>query len=128
LAVARSNVSNSLKELQSWGLVKVIHLKGDRRDHFIALGETWDIFMTIIEERKRREINPTLSMLRDCVLEMEGDEETPKEVKKRIQNMLTFVTTLTDWFDQVKQLPKTTLVTLMKMGAKVVKLLPKAKE
>ncbi len=128
LAVARSNVSNSLKELQSWGLVKVIHLKGDRRDHFIALGETWDIFMTIIEERKRREINPTLSMLRDCVLEMEGDAETPKDVKKRIQNMLTFVTTLTDWFDQVKQLPKTTLVTLMKMGAKVVKLLPKAKE
>ena len=64
LAVARSNVSNSLKELQSWGLVRITHLAGDRRDHFVALQDVWEIFRVIVEERKKREIDPTLTVLR----------------------------------------------------------------
>jgi len=125
LSVARSNVSTSLKELQSWGLVSVSHIMGDRRDHFSAKGDTWEMLMTILEERKRREIEPTLTMLRQCVIEMEDDRETPEAVKQRIRNVLGFVSTLTDWFDQVKMLPKPTLVALMKMGSKIARFLPK---
>ena len=124
LSVARSNVSNSLKELQSWGLVSVAHVLGDRRDHFAAKGDTWEMLMTIMEERKRREIEPTLSLLRQCVIDMEDDKETPKEIKQRIESMLSFVSTLAEWFDQVKLLPKSTLVALMKMGAAVGRVVP----
>jgi DNA-binding transcriptional regulator GbsR (MarR family) len=126
LVVARSNVSTSLKELQSWGLVTVAHVMGDRRDHFAIKGDTWSMLTTIMEERKRRELEPTLSLLRQCVLEGESDRETPNEVKARIEQMLTFVSTLTEWFDQVKALPKPTLVALMKMGAKIAQLIPKS--
>jgi len=125
LTVARSNVSTSLKELQSWGLVTVAHVMGDRRDRFTTKGDTWTMLTTIMEERKRRELEPTLSLLRQCVLESEDDEDTPAEVKARIEHMLSFVSTLTEWFDQVKGLPRPTLVALMKMGTKIAELMPK---
>lgn len=124
LSVARSNVSTSIKELQSWGLVEVVQVLGDRRDYFTARGDTWEMLMTIMEGRKRREIEPTLTLLRQCVLEMESDRETPQQVKDKIASMLTFVSTLSEWFDQVKSLPRSTLVKLMKMGATVVKFAP----
>src|SRR3954468_18515714 len=73
LNVARSNVSNSLKELQSWGLVRITHMAGDRRDHFVALQDVWEIFRVIMEQRKRREIDPTLTVLRECMLESDED-------------------------------------------------------
>lgn len=128
LGVARSNVSTSLKELQGWGLVKVSHVMGDRRDHFSAQGDTWSMLLTILEERKKREIEPTLTMLRECLLEMDTDTETPEPVKQRIREMQGFVSTLTEWYDQVRTLPKPTLVRLMKMGSTIVKLLPKSKD
>lgn len=124
LSVARSNVSTSIKELQGWNLIRVQHVMGDRRDHFTVLGDTWDMLMTIIDERKKREIDPTLSMLRTCVLEMESDKVTPDEVKDRIESMLTFLATLSDWYVQISELPRSTLVTLMKMGSKITKFLP----
>ena len=124
LSIARSNVSTSIKELQAWGLVVVEPVLGDRRDYFAARGDTWQMLMTIMEERKKRELEPTLTLLRQCVLEMESDRETPQEVKDRIESMLTFVSTLTDWFDQIKSLPRSTLVKLMKMGAAIAKFAP----
>ena len=124
LSVARSNVSTSLKELQSWGLIRVTHVLADRRDYFEAEGDTWEMLVTIIEERKKREIEPTLSMLRKCVLEMENDKQTPTEVQDNIRQMLSFVTTITDWFDEIKALPRATLVSLMKLGVKVAKVIP----
>jgi len=126
LSVARSNVSTSLKELQSWGLVAMAHVMGDRRDHFAIRGDTWSMLTTIIEERKRRELEPTLSMLRRCVIELEDDRETPAEAKERIGEMLTFVSTIADWFDQVKALPRPTLLALLKMGVKVAQIVPKS--
>jgi DNA-binding transcriptional regulator GbsR (MarR family) len=126
LGVARSNVSTSLKELQSWGLVTITHVMGDRRDHFAIKGDTWTMLTTIMEERKRREIEPTLSLLRQCVIELENDRETPNEVKTRIGEMLSFMSTLTDWFDQVKTLPRPTLLALLKMGTKIAQLVPKS--
>ncbi len=124
LSVARSNVSNSLKELQSWGLVHVTHVMGDRRDHFACKGDTWEMLVTIMEERKRREVEPTLSLLRQCAIELEDDKQTPAFAKKKINTMLNFMSTLAAWFDQVKTLPKPTLVALMKMGSAVAKFVP----
>ena len=123
LTLARSNVSTSLRELQGWGLVTLTHVLGDRRDHFEAKADLWVMLLTIVEERKRREVDPTLTMLRQCVIEAEEDKETDPEIKARIARMLTFVETLANWYQQMRTLEKSTLVSLMKMGAKVAKVL-----
>lgn len=121
LSIARSNVSTSLRELQSWGLVHVSHTLGDRRDHFTTSTDLWAVLLTIVEERKRREIDPTLIMLRKCILEAEADTATPEEIKARIRHMLTFVEILSTWYDQVKHIPTPTLTRLMKLGAKITR-------
>ena len=122
LAVARSNVSMSLKELQAWGLVQIAHVMGDRRDHFAAKADLWDLLTTIVEERKKREIDPTLTVLRQCLMEAENDREMSGHAKERIARMHDFLDTLGHWYDDVKNLPRPTLVALMKMGSKVAKL------
>jgi DNA-binding transcriptional regulator GbsR (MarR family) len=121
LGLARSNVSTSIHELQGWNLVRVTHVMGDRRDHFEAFTDLWVMLTTVVEERKKREIDPTLTMLRQSVLEAEEDTETPAEIKQRISSMLTFIETLSTWHQQVQSLPKSTLVKLMKLGARVAK-------
>jgi DNA-binding transcriptional regulator GbsR (MarR family) len=123
LGVARSNVSTSLKELQSWGLVSITHLMGDRRDHYVALQDIYEIFRVIVEGRKRREIDPTMSMLRDCVLQ--ADEATPDAVLKKIEDVLGFIETLNGWYEQMKTLKPGSWLQLMRMGAKVQTLLKK---
>jgi len=125
LGVARSNVSTSLKELQSWGLVKVVHVFGDRRDHFESLKDVWDIFMVIFDERKKRELDPTLTMLRECEIDAGNDSKTPKEIKTRISDTLAFIELTTGWYDQMKGLPRPTLIKIMKFGAKIQNLLTK---
>jgi DNA-binding transcriptional regulator GbsR (MarR family) len=124
LNVARSNVSNSIKELQSWDLVKVSSKLGDRRDQFSVKGDTWQMLLTVIEGRKKREIDPIMSMLRQCEIDMQYDEVTPKVVKEQISEMLNFMDTLTAWYEQMRSLPSATLITLLKMGTKVTKFLP----
>lgn len=119
LGVARSNVSTSIKELQAWKLVKVVHLLGDRRDHFETMKDPWELFYTIMEGRKQRELDPTLTVLRECVLDGEDDKQTPKEVKERMRDVLEFMETLDTWHGQIKGLPKATLQKLIKLGAKV---------
>ena len=123
LGVARSNVSTSLKELQSWGLVSITHLMGERRDHYVALQDVYEIFRLIVEGRKRREIDPTLSVLRDCVLQ--ADEATPPAVLKKIEDVAGFVEALNEWYDEMKKLKPGSWLQLMKMGAKVHTLLKK---
>src|SRR5712675_2362906 len=71
LGVARSNVSTSLKELQSWGIVKLTHVLGDKRDHFESIKDVWELFRTVLDERKKREIDPTLQVLRACIADAE---------------------------------------------------------
>ncbi len=121
LSVARSNVSASLKELQNWGIVRMTHVMGDRRDHFEAVKDNWDLLIVIIDERKRRELDPTLAMLSECVEQAENDKVTDPEIKGRIKEMLEFTETLSTWSDQIRKLPKPTLIKLMKMGAKITK-------
>lgn len=125
LGVARSNVSTSLKELQAWNLVKIVHTIGDRRDYFESHKDVWDIFFVIIEERKRRELDPTLTLLRDCVLEGEDDRKTSPEVKRRINDTLLFLEQLTGWYEQISKLDPKTLSKLMKLGSKIQNLLGK---
>ena len=125
LGVARSNVSNSLKELQSWKLVRVTHVLGDRRDHFVALQDVWEIFRVIVEERKRREIDPTLTILRECAIEGTQDAELDPAVLARMQTTLEFVDMLSTTFEDYKHLSPPTLQRMLKMGGKAARFLGK---
>jgi DNA-binding transcriptional regulator GbsR (MarR family) len=122
LSVARSNVSTSIRELQSYGLVRMTHILGDRRDYFESIHEVWDLFRVIIEQRKQRELNPTLAMLKDCVAEIDAEKETDPVTKQRIKNMLNFVESTSDWYEQISNIPTSTLTKLMALGAKITKL------
>lgn len=128
LGVARSNVSNSLKELQSWKLVRITHVLGDRRDHFVALQDVWEIFRVIVEERKRREIDPTLTVLRECAIEGTQDQELDPAVLARMQTTLEFVDMLSTTFEDYKHLSPQTLQRMLKMGGKAARFLGKDKK
>lgn len=123
LNVARSNVSNSLKELQSWGLVRSTHVLGDRRDHFVALQDVWEIFRVIIEERKRREIDPTLTVLRECAIEAEQDQALEAATRARMDQVLVFLEMLSTTYSDYQHLSPATLQRFLKMGGKVARLL-----
>jgi DNA-binding transcriptional regulator GbsR (MarR family) len=122
LEFSRSNVSMGLKELQSWRLVRLRHQPGDRREYFEAPGDAWEIFRTLAEERRRREIEPTLSMLRNALLETPTGEED-RIAQERMRGMYDLIDLMMRWFDDVQRLDAHTLAKLMKMGAKVQKLL-----
>jgi DNA-binding transcriptional regulator GbsR (MarR family) len=122
LSVARSNVSTSIRELQSYGLVRMTHVLGDRRDYFESLHDVWELFRVIIEQRKQRELNPTLSMLRTTAKEVLEEEDTNPVTKQRIQNMLKFVETTSDWYEQIRDIPTPILTKLMKLGQGITKL------
>ena len=122
LEFSRSNVSMGLKELQAWRLVNLRHLPGDRREYFDAPTDAWEIFRTLAEERRRREIEPTLSMLRNALLETPASEED-RIAQQRMKGMHDLIELMTTWFDDVQRLDQQTLAQLMKMGAKVQRLL-----
>src|SRR5712671_1772802 len=96
LAVARSNVSNSLRELQSWGIVKLVHVMGDKRDHFESMKDVWEMFRVVLDERKKREIDPTIAMLRECIAEAEKDG-TDKQTEQRLRDLRAFFETTIAW-------------------------------
>ena len=124
LGLARSNVSTALKELQSYGIVKRQHVAGDRRDHFVAEDDLWDMLMKIAIERKKREIDPTIAVLADLSAQLEGRKDVPDHIRQRIGRMHEFIATLTGWYDEIRRLPKPTLVALMKLGGKVARFIP----
>ena len=125
LVLARSNVSTSLRELQSFGLIKITHVEvGDRRDYFEAIKDVQEMFNLVVEGRRRREIDPTLTLLRDLSIEADADAVTDPEVKKRITDMLEFLEVMIHWYDQLRRLPNSTLMQLVKLGDTVIRLLP----
>lgn len=121
LRLARSNVSTGLKELQGYGIVRRIHVDGDRRDHFTAETDLWEMLMRISAERKRREIDPTIALLAELSARLARDESAPAQVRERVTRMHEFISTLANWYEQVRGLPKPTLVTLMKLGGRVAR-------
>ncbi|MCF6312228.1 MAG: MarR family transcriptional regulator [Verrucomicrobiales bacterium] len=122
LGVARSNVSNSLKELQNWRIVKVVHIPGDRRDHFESMHDVYEMFRVIAAERKRREIDPTLSNLRTCAIEAsDAKDSEEKYAKKKIEDLLEFFELASDVYDRMDKLPTKTAIKAFKMGDKLLK-------
>lgn len=122
LGVARSNVSNSLKELQNWGIVKIVHLPGDRRDHFESIRDVYELFRVITAERKRREIDPTLARLRGCAREA-GDSEAPADAyaKRQLDELLGFFELVSDFYEKMDRLPTKSAVQAIRMGDKIAK-------
>lgn len=123
LAVARSNVSTCLRELQGWGIVRVVHVLGDRRDHFESLKDVWEMFRIVSEERKRREIDPTLRILTECVADSKADAHGDPYTRERLETMLEFLTIMTGLFDEVLRIPTPALKSMGKLRGKVVTLL-----
>ncbi len=126
LGVARSNVSTSLKELQGWGVVRTVHVMGDRRDHFQTLHDVWEMFQIILDERKRREIDPTLAFLREIL------EETPRrgpkaglsgDQRQRLEDLRDFFETMDRWYGHVRRLPQAATRRFVRMGSKLSNLL-----
>lgn len=125
LAVARSNVSTSLRELQGWRIVHVVHLLGDRRDHFETLSDVWEIFRVVAEERKRREIDPTLRVLEECMAELKKSQESGAYTRKRLGEMLEFLTATSGLFEEFLEMPLGMLKGTIKLRGKLALLFGK---
>jgi DNA-binding transcriptional regulator GbsR (MarR family) len=122
LGVARSNVSTSLRELQAWGIVRVSHRLGDRRDHFESMKDVWEMFRMIVDERRKREADPTLTMLRDAVAEAKKPGAADAYTRERLADMLQFFELMNGWCEQTGKLPTAALQRMVRMADKITKL------
>jgi DNA-binding transcriptional regulator GbsR (MarR family) len=123
LGIARSNVSNSLHELQNWGIVRVVHVLGDRRDHFESMKDVFAMFRIITRERKKREIDPTLQVLRGCIAEAAKPKSSDRYTRERLTDLLQFFEVAETAYLQLEKLPTSALLKLAKMGDKALRLL-----
>jgi len=123
LAVARSNVSTSLRDLQGWRIVRVV--LGDRRDHFESTKDVWEIFRIVSEERKRREIDPTLRVMDECVQELKANPQGDAYTRERLTDMREFLTAMSGLFDEAIRMPAGALKGVLKLRGKVVTMLGK---
>jgi len=123
LSVARSNVSNSVRELEAWGLVRPVHVLGDRREHYESLKDVWEMFRIIVEQRKRREIDPTMEVLRNCIAELKGSDSADAYTRERMQHMYEFFEGMTALYEEVRQTPLSALRGLLKMRGRLRRLL-----
>ncbi len=123
LGVARSNVSSSLKELQGWGIVKRVHVLGDSRDHFESMKDVWEMFRVVMDERKKREFDPTERLIRECIAEAERDHQTDKYTTQKLRELAEFFDITTAWYGQIRPWPTGALTKFVKAGDKIRKLL-----
>jgi DNA-binding transcriptional regulator GbsR (MarR family) len=123
LELARSNVSNSIRELLAWNLIRRVPIRGDRRDHFEAETDLWEIVTRIAAGRKEREIDPAVAALQACVRDAEGDPSLHPVARRRLNEMLDFVETMDRWYAQMVTVPKPKLAALIRLGARIVRLL-----
>ena len=122
LSVARSNVSTSLRELGNLNLVRIVHLLGDRRDHFETSKDVWTLFRTIVRERKSREFDPTVALLRELIA-ADAFADEPADARARMQETLAMMSAFSDWGEEMLRLEPATLMKLMKLGSRIQKLL-----
>lgn len=127
LGIARSNVSTSIKELLNWHLIHRVPMLGDRRDHFAAETDIWEMVTRIARGRKAREVDPAEAALRAATAEADSDRDVSPVARERLHAMLDFVTTMSHWHDEMLRLPKSTLMTFIKMGSKVTRFLGRDK-
>lgn len=123
LGIARPNVSSSLKELQSWGIVKRVHVLGDSHDHFESMKDVWEMFRVVMDERKKREFDPTERLVRECIAEAGRDQATDKYTAQKLRELAEFFETTSAWYGQVRQWPTHALTKLIKVEDKIRKLL-----
>ena len=123
LGVARSNVSTSLKELQGWGIVRLTHVLGDKRDHFESMSDVWEMFRVVLDERKKREFDPTMRMLHECIVEAAKDKATDEFTQERLRELQKFFETTAAWYGQVRRWPTAAMFKLMKGSDKMFKTL-----
>jgi DNA-binding transcriptional regulator GbsR (MarR family) len=123
LKIARSNVSTSIRELQGWGLVRPVHTLGDRRQHFESIKDVWEMFRIIIDQRKRREIDPTLEVLRMCIAELEKTELSDAHTKDRLQEIYEFFADVEALYADIRQFPVSTIRGIVKARGTIRKLL-----
>jgi len=128
LAMARSNVSVSLRELLGWSLIRRLHAMGDRRDYYEAEADMFEMVRRIAQGRKTREIDPALAVLRACVAEAKSDQRISAGARKRLAAMLEFTETVDRSFGEIIRLPAPTLMALMKMGGAVARLATRSKK
>jgi DNA-binding transcriptional regulator GbsR (MarR family) len=124
LWLARSNVSNSIKELLAWNLIRRVPIKGERRDHFEAETDVWEIFTRIAAGRKEREIDPAVTALKSCVADAQTDPSVNAVATARLKSMLEFVETMDRWSSEMLSVPRPKLASLLRLGARIVSLLP----
>jgi DNA-binding transcriptional regulator GbsR (MarR family) len=127
LAVARSNVSTSLKELQNWKLVQVETHMGDRRDFFRTSADVWTLFLTVVEQRVEREIVPTMNMLGNCIGAARAERPPQPTLIARITAMQVFLEELHGWYTQIKKLPPAALHSLISIGGGITRMLPNSR-
>ena len=127
LGMARSNVSNSLKELQTWKLIRRAPVMGDRRDHFEAETDLWEMVSRIAQGRKERELDPAATALRACLAEAEGDARVSPVARRRLEDMERFVGDIERWYDQMLSVPAPKLMSLMRMGSGIVRFVSRAR-
>ena len=123
LGLARSNVSNSIKELLTWNLIRRMPIRGDRRDHFEAETDIWEVFLRIAAGRKEREIDPAIAVLKACSADAERDAAVPQVARDRLKDMLGFMEMMERFYTQMLTVPKPQIATAVKLGAKVLNFL-----
>jgi DNA-binding transcriptional regulator GbsR (MarR family) len=128
LKLARSNVSNSIKELLAWNLIRRVPVRGDRREHFEAETDIWEVFLRIAAGRKEREIDPVVAVLRSCAADAERDKGVSATAQARLNDMLAFVEMMERWYAQMLSAPKPQIAMAIKLGAKILKFLPSRKK
>lgn len=131
LGFSRSNVSMGLKELQAWGLVRLKHIPDDRRDHFTTPDDLWEIVRTLVAERKKREIDPTLTKLRELEMRAGGDDadhDANVHAQTRIRELRELIELLTGWYDDMNRLETDRLVQLLALGSRLQNLIGKAEK
>src|SRR5579872_1677467 len=119
LSVARSNVSTSIRELETWGIVRAVHVLGDRREHYESMKDVWEMFRLVIEQRKRREIDPTREILRQCLADLDPKEAGADYTRERLEAMAGVFEAVTELYDQMKALPTGTVRKMLRMGTKI---------
>jgi DNA-binding transcriptional regulator GbsR (MarR family) len=123
LGIARSNTSNSLRELQNWGIVRIVHVLGDRRDHFASMKDVFAMFRVIARERKKREIEPTLRVLRECIDESSKPKAAAPHTRDQLTELLNFFEIATNAYEKMEKLPTPAILKVARLGDKALKLL-----